>query len=311
MSVLRKSEEYSSFRSTVSRKKITVDSVREEVWSVYDAGPRSVRCPLIFLPPVSSYSDIFYLQLISLASHGFRVIAVDYPAVWSHDAWCESFRKLLDALQLDRVHIFGSSLGGFLAMKFAEYTCVNQRVQSILVCNGFADTAVFERSRSSSAFWAMPAFLLKKWVLSHLPTGPAESSIADSVDFVVDQLEGMPRNELAARLTLNCLPGYVEPQKLSSVAITIMDVFDDSALSVGVKEEMYKCFPEAKRAHLKKGGNFPYLSYSAEVNVYIQVHLKAFENDRFSAKEDDIDASVAAAGGGGGASYAAAAAAED
>ena len=43
----------------------------------------------------------------------------------------------------------------------------------------------------------------------------------------------------------------------------------------------------------------------------LQVHLKAFENDRFSAKEDDIDASVAAAGGGGGASYAAAAAAED
>ena len=60
---------------------ITVDSVREEVWSVYDAGPRSVRCPLIFLPPVSSYSDIFYLQLISLASHGFRVIAVSHACM--------------------------------------------------------------------------------------------------------------------------------------------------------------------------------------------------------------------------------------
>jgi maspardin len=38
-----------------------------------------------------------------------------------------------------------------------------------------------------------------------------------------------------------------------------------------VKEEMYKCYPHAKRAHLKDGGNFPYMSRSAEVNVYVQV----------------------------------------
>ena len=34
---------------------------------------------------------------------------------------------------------------------------------------------------------------------------------------------------------------------------------------------MYKCYPNAKRAHLKSGGNFPYLSRSAEVNIFIQV----------------------------------------
>ena len=34
---------------------------------------------------------------------------------------------------------------------------------------------------------------------------------------------------------------------------------------------MYKCYPNAKRAHLKSGGNFPYLSRPDEVNLYIQV----------------------------------------
>ena len=48
-------------------------------------------------------------------------------------------------------------------------------------------------------------------------------------------------------------------------------VNDRCALSQSVKEEMYKCYPNAKRAHLKDGGNFPYMSRSAEVNVYIQV----------------------------------------
>jgi len=36
---------------------------------------------------------------------------------------------------------------------------------------------------------------------------------------------------------------------------------------------MYKLYPNARRAHLKTGGNFPYLCRSAEVNLYIQVSL--------------------------------------
>ena len=50
-------------------------------------------------------------------------------------------------------------------------------------------------------------------------------------------------------------------------------MYDECALSQGVKDEMYKCYPEARRAHLKNGGNFPYLSRAEEVNVYLQVSL--------------------------------------
>jgi len=51
----------------------------------------------------------------------------------------------------------------------------------------------------------------------------------------------------------------------------LLQVFDDCALSQPVKDELYKCYPNAKRAHLKKGGNFPYLCRSADVNLYLQV----------------------------------------
>lgn len=53
----------------------------------------------------------------------------------------------------------------------------------------------------------------------------------------------------------------------------VTQVFDQSALSTEAKEEMYKLYPNARRAHLKTGGNFPYLCRSAEVNLYIQVSL--------------------------------------
>lgn len=74
-------------------------------------------------------------------------------------------------------------------------------------------------------------------------------------------------------MTLNCLQGYVEAHKLSDTSITIIDVFDESALSSAVREELYKCYPHAKLAHLKTGGNFPYLSRCAEVNLHVQVNL--------------------------------------
>jgi hypothetical protein len=72
---------------------------------------------------------------------------------------------------------------------------------------------------------------------------------------------------------MNCVSCYVEPQKLNGLPVTILDVFDDYALSTAVREEMYKCYPSAKLAHLKSGGNFPYLSRSDEVNLHLQVSV--------------------------------------
>jgi len=53
-------------------------------------------------------------------------------------------------------------------------------------------------------------------------------------------------------------------------------VNDESALSHCAKDALYKSYPDARRAHLKSGGNFPYLSRPAEVNLYIQVCCTVF-----------------------------------
>jgi len=55
-----------------------------------------------------------------------------------------------------------------------------------------------------------------------------------------------------------------------------VQVNDHCALSESVKEEVYKCYPEARRAHLKTGGNFPFLSRPDEVNLFLQVATISF-----------------------------------
>jgi len=284
-----RSQEYQSFRSSVPLRKIIVDDDGEKTWGLYDAGPKSVRCPIMFLPPASGRADVFFKQLLALSSAGYRVIGCDYPVYWTLKEWCEGFRKLLDHLNLDKVHIYGASLGGFLGQKFAEYTHLAPRVQSMQLCNSFVDTHIFQQTSSAPTFWMMPAVMLKKMVMGNFDKGVVDGEIADSIDFMVHSLDSLGQQELASRLKLNCMNAYVEPHHLRDIPVTIMDVNDRCALSQSVKEEMYKCYPQAKRAHLKDGGNFPYMSRSAECNVYIQIHLRAFADTRFSAMEASRD----------------------
>lgn len=66
------------------------------------------------MPPVSGTADIFFKQVMGLASRGVRVIAAEPPPYWNMKEWCDGFKRLIDYLELDKVHIFGASLGMFL-----------------------------------------------------------------------------------------------------------------------------------------------------------------------------------------------------
>jgi maspardin len=125
-------------------------------------------------------------------------------------------------------------------------------------------------------FSIMPEFMLKRIILGNFPTANLEVEIANSVDFMVEQLEALTQSELAGRLTLNCALGPLKPGSvvLASEHITVLDTLDDIALPDNLREEVYKFYPDARVALLKTGGNFAYLSRADEVNMHIQIHLR-------------------------------------
>lgn len=121
-----------------------------------------------------------------------------------------------------QVHLFGASLGGFLAQKFAEYTHKSPRVHSLMLCNSFSDTTIFNQTWTANrfkkkqtkkkawrqiyrgiaqtwsafghSFWLMPAFMLKKIVLGNFAKGPVDSKMADAIDFMVDRVSAALTN---------------------------------------------------------------------------------------------------------------------
>lgn len=68
-----------------------MDDDDSKIWSLYDAGPRNVRCPLIFLPPVSGTADVFFRQILALTGWGYRVIAVSIDSVLYSGSYCVGF----------------------------------------------------------------------------------------------------------------------------------------------------------------------------------------------------------------------------
>ncbi|RVX15344.1 Maspardin [Vitis vinifera] len=79
---------------------------------------------------------------------GYRVISVDIPRVWNHHEWIQAFEKFLDAIDVHHIHLYGTSLGGFLAQLFAQHR--PRRVRSLILSNSFLET----RSFSSAMPWA-------------------------------------------------------------------------------------------------------------------------------------------------------------
>ncbi|KAK7832772.1 hypothetical protein U0070_026968, partial [Myodes glareolus] len=107
------------------RPLIIVDDDDSKIWSLYDAGPRSIRCPLIFLPPVSGTADVFFQQVLALTGWGYRSKSVYVEGAVACDRGCNARAA---------------------AQKFAEYTHKSPRVHSLILCNAFSDTSIFNQT---------------------------------------------------------------------------------------------------------------------------------------------------------------------
>lgn len=261
--------DYVYFKSQVPLHKIPIGTKQ---WRYYDFGPKEVP-PLICLPGIAGTADVYYKQIMALSLKGYRVISVDIPRVWNHHEWIQAFEKFLDVIDVHHIHLYGTSLGGLLAQLFAQHR--PRRVRSLILSNTFLET----RSFAAAMPWApvvswTPSFLLKRYVLTGIRDGPHEPFIADSVDFVVSQVETLSRDELASRLTLNVDAASVGSLLLSDSFITIMDTNDYCAIPQQLKDQLSERYPEARRAQLKTGGDFPFLSRSDEVNLHLQLHLR-------------------------------------
>ncbi|KAK6137680.1 hypothetical protein DH2020_028606 [Rehmannia glutinosa] len=221
------------------------------------------------------YHIIYKAGLCSIID-GYRVISVDIPRVWNHHEWIQAFEKFLDAIDVHHQKLV--DMPNILAA-----SCLPS---SILFS--------FELAGKVALYVGLtPSFLLKRYVLTGIRDGPLEPFIADSVDFVVSQVETLSRDDLASRLSLTVDAASVGPLMLSDSSITIMDTNDFCAIPQQLKDQVTERYPGARQAYLKSGGDFPFLSRPDEVNLHLQLHLRrvGVEAHVPSIPKDDVGGS--------------------
>ena len=111
-------------RASVSRKSVRVGDIE---WPYLDGGKATAE-PVVLVHGVGGDKDNWTLYAPYLTSR-YRVICPDLPGFGENDrsvgreygmqAQAERLRDFLDALGIDRCHLAGNSMGGFVALRFA------------------------------------------------------------------------------------------------------------------------------------------------------------------------------------------------
>lgn len=164
---IRKSKLYITFRGNVPKQTYFV---KDKSWTYYDLGEKTAPC-IVLLSTTTTRADVYFHQILTLASHGYRCVSAEWSSYWTHEEWVKGFHQFLTSLGLLRIHLFGSSISGFLALQYiAAYP---KNIESLILCNSFVDTSLFSESATCVPFFKfMPEFLLKKYILDSFPQGP-------------------------------------------------------------------------------------------------------------------------------------------
>lgn len=64
----------------------------------------------------------------------FFLFKAEHPVYWTVREWCEGFKKLIDYLNLEKVHLFGASLGKSI-FKY-DFTKSNVRSKTLRLLKG-------------------------------------------------------------------------------------------------------------------------------------------------------------------------------
>ena len=200
---------FREFRSKVARQSITLalggHDYGDSTWVYFEHGPRDeAAVPIVLLHGVEGTANTFFEQVLTLTAKGHRVIAAQYPPHTSHAGWLLSAECFLNHVHAPTAHILGDGLGAFLALLFARRH--PRRVRSLMLSNGFSSNRDFDFSAfflgedtmaaklagstvGAHVFRWMPEFLIKRCLLSRLPSGQLSTAEADAVDFVVREVE--------------------------------------------------------------------------------------------------------------------------
>jgi maspardin len=73
--------------------------------------------------------------------------------------------------------------------------------------------------------------VLKNLIMGGLENNSNDNTILNATSFMAERLDSLSQTTLASRLAINCATCQVQPNNISDLPMTIINVWDQSALS--------------------------------------------------------------------------------
>ncbi|MBL6773361.1 MAG: alpha/beta hydrolase [Alphaproteobacteria bacterium] len=223
------------------------------IWQVWGAhGPS----PVLMLPGAQGTGEIFYRPALALAQAGLSPLSVTMPETEDVEALVQSLAAMLDMLELEKVDIVGTSLGSYIAQRFALDH--STRVRKLVVGNGFSDATEVQSTRyDPDVLAATDAENLKSMMLGRIQAGP-DGELRNALLEVMGRTQ--PASTLKARaLTVAKSIPITEPP-LTSDRVLIIDSDPDPVLGDGLRDTQLALYPGAKHIRIENGTHYPYLA---------------------------------------------------
>jgi maspardin len=246
------------------------------VWSfrrTRGAGPQATA--VMLLPGIQGGGDVFFDTALRLGE-ALPLVTVDAPNLEDVSTMTAATAAFLDALGLQRVHIVGASLGGYLAQAFA--LAHPERVDQLLIANGFYDPRPFlSKLPPAATFAAMDADSLVRKNLAPLLESTADDPGGASLQAIMAALVGPVQSLTNYKSRLLLLMG-AEPLDRPSIAdsrVMLIDDDQDPMVPAEMRNALRSRYANAERHAVIGGGHMPAIQRPAEFAELVRRRLVA------------------------------------
>ena len=237
--------------------------------------------PIIFLHGVGSDKSVWRPQLEHFGADR-RALAFDYPGYGdsdpapdgtSRDDYAAAIFEAMDALNVDRAHICGLSLGGVVAI--AMYAADPSRFTSLILADTFADhpdgQAIYDRSVAGSANMRV----LAESRVDVLMAQPAAPEVRAEV------IETMARIDPAAYL-IGAQAVWLANQRERAAAIRdptlVICGTEDRVTPPALSHALARLIPGAQEALVEGAGHLSNIEQPQEFNTLVSAFIRGVES---------------------------------
>ncbi|CDR96566.1 hypothetical protein, conserved [Babesia bigemina] len=287
--------DYARFKLENPVKRV-FDPISELHWTYYEGA--TVKKPdgsdeslaelpcVVLLHGICGTAGCYFYVIEKLAKAGVRCISAQYPEYYSPDEWIEGLLHFLEYIKLSKPLVFASDLGGYLLQLFVEK--YPESLSAIALCNSYRRTDCFSsspelRGMYGRLFTVLPHVVLKNIFVEYYicpqdnVRARAKSPMVEQLarEFMANELNQLTASDLGGRISLQMSTDYVDDfcsRRMPPSKILIIET-NNNNIPDELTEDMLEAYQDAKIAHMRDGGDFPYLTKPEEIVTYLMVHL--------------------------------------